>query len=210
MENAIIDYETGEIQSIQDQEWYGALVEDCKAIVTEAVFNSRWALVEGYHQLGERIVTDENYQKAAKGNLSSLQGLAKNIGVGERTLYYAIQFYEKYPDLSLVPEGKNITWSKLITLYLPSPDKPFEPPNDINAAYCDMAFEVLLQEVHNHNAKWLLSDEGVWYFQTLKIPYESIKDWAKTGCKEMRVILGDYLKKEYVNPVSKEKWRRHD
>jgi hypothetical protein len=61
------------------QEWYNALVEDCKAIITEAVFNSRWALVEGYHTLGERIVKDENYQEYAKGNKSSVQGLARSF-----------------------------------------------------------------------------------------------------------------------------------
>jgi len=89
--------------------WYELLVDDCKAIITEAVFNSHWALVEGYHQLGERIVTDNNYQKAAKGNLSSWQDLAKNIGISDRSIRYAIQFYEKFPDLDLLPDGKNIT-----------------------------------------------------------------------------------------------------
>ena len=67
------------MNNIVKSKWYEDLIEDCKDIITEAIFTSRWALVEGYHQLGERIVTDENYQKAAKDNLSSLQGLAKNI-----------------------------------------------------------------------------------------------------------------------------------
>lgn len=122
-----MDELSGEIVIVTDptkEEWYLALVEECKAIITEAVFNSRWALVEGYHQLGERIVMDENYQKAAKGNLSSWQGLAKNIGISDRTIRYAIQFYEKYPRLDTVPEGKNITWNKIITKYLPSGNDP--------------------------------------------------------------------------------------
>ena len=68
------------------EEWYQALIEDCKAIIVEAVFNSRWALVEGYHQVGERIVTDKNFQKYAKGNYSSFQGLGKNLGIAVRTI----------------------------------------------------------------------------------------------------------------------------
>lgn len=96
------------------------MVEDCRAILTEAVFNSRWALIDGYHQLGERIVTDDNYQKWAKGNGASLSGLADNIGISERTLYRAIQFYEKYPDTDKLPEGKNISWNKVVTQYLPA------------------------------------------------------------------------------------------
>lgn len=106
------------------EEWYKALIEECKAIITESVFTSRWALVEGYHQLGERIVTDEQFQKYAKGSYSSLTRVSKNLRLSYRTLYRAIQFYEKYPDLSLVPEGKNITWRKIITKYLPESSEP--------------------------------------------------------------------------------------
>src|SRR3990170_1228164 len=111
------------------EEWYQALIEDCKAIIVEAVFNSRWALVEGYHQVGERIVTDKNFQKYAKGNYSSFQGLGKNLGIAVSTIYYAVQFYEKYPDLSQVPEGKNISWNKIITKYLP--ERSFDPDTSL-------------------------------------------------------------------------------
>ena len=38
-----------------NSEWYQSLIEDSKAIITEALFTSRWALVEGYHALGKRI-----------------------------------------------------------------------------------------------------------------------------------------------------------
>ncbi len=130
------------IEIVTDQtkeEWYAALVEDCKAIITEAVFNSRWALVEGYHQLGERIVTDENYQWHAKGNMSYLQGLANNLSISDRTIYYAVQFYEKYPDLDIVPEGKNISWNKIITKYLPEPktETPALPAGKYQVIYAD-------------------------------------------------------------------------
>jgi len=102
------------------QEWYDLLVEDCKAIVTEAVFTSRWALVQGYWELGQRIREDENFKKYAKGNESSLTDLSKNIGVGHRDVYRAVQLHEKYPNINDIPEGKNITWNKLVTKYLPA------------------------------------------------------------------------------------------
>ncbi len=104
---------------VVQSEPFQALVDECKAIITETIFASRWALVEGYHALGERIQTDEGWQKYAKGNTDACKTLAKNIGISDRTLYYAIQFYDKYPKLDLVPEGKNISWSKVITKYLP-------------------------------------------------------------------------------------------
>ena len=49
-----------------------------------------------------------------------LQALAVDLKMSERTLWYAVQFYDTYSDLSQVPEGKNITWNKLITKYLPA------------------------------------------------------------------------------------------
>lgn len=101
-------------------EHYQLLVEDCKAIVIEHEFISRWALVEGYHALGERIVNDIEYQKHAKGNEAFLASLADKLrGVSTRTLYNAIRFYKKYPILNDVPEGKNISWAKIVSKYLP-------------------------------------------------------------------------------------------
>ena len=115
----------------EDSDWYQGLVDDCKAIITEAVFTSRWALVEGYHMLGERITTDWNYKEFAKGNKGSVQGLAQKLGTSERTLYYAIQFFEKYPRLDMLPEGKNISWNKIVTKYLPSRADGESQPADV-------------------------------------------------------------------------------
>ncbi len=119
MSNAIVGYD--------NHDWYDRLVEECKAIITEAVFNSRQELIKGYHHLGERIVTDENYKEYAKGNKSSVQGLARKLGVSDRTVYYAMQFYDKYPRLDTLPDGKNISWNKIITQYLPAGDGHDKP-----------------------------------------------------------------------------------
>jgi len=93
-------------------EYKPEFIDECKAIITEAVFTSRWALVEGYWLLGERI-SQENIDR------DRLQTIAKLIGTSERTLYYAIQAHKKYPKLDTIPEGKSISWHKLITQYLP-------------------------------------------------------------------------------------------
>jgi len=107
--------------TVENQEWYNLLINDCKSIITEAVHNSRWDLIQGYHQLGERIATENNLDRKEVYGKNILSDLSKSIGISERTLYRAIQFYEKYPDLNTVPEGKNISWNKIITLYLPQP-----------------------------------------------------------------------------------------
>ena len=103
-------------------DWRMSLEDDCKAILTEAVFTSRWELVKGYHALGERIATDTNFDRQTAYGKKIVQGLAESLNTSERTLYYAIQFYEKYPVLDTIPEGKNISWNKIVTKYLPEPE----------------------------------------------------------------------------------------
>ena len=107
------------MNELTKNEWYQALVEECKDIITEAVFTSRWALVEGYWLLGQRIREDNNIDWHAKGSYTYLQDLANNLKISTRTLHYALQAYDKYPSLDNIPEGKNISWNKLITKYLP-------------------------------------------------------------------------------------------
>ncbi len=109
--------------------WYRELVDDCKTIVTEAVFQSRWALVEGYHNLGKRILEEhDNFERAKIYGEGIVRGLAESLNMSSRIIWYAIQFVQKYPDLSKVPEGKNITWNKIITKYLPaSKDNGYTP-----------------------------------------------------------------------------------
>jgi len=109
---------------IKNEEWYEALVEECKAIITEAVFTSRWALVEGYWELGKRISEEnKNFERNKIYGQKIVQGLAESLGIASRTIHYAIKAYEKYPEIGSMPEGKNLTWNKLITLYLPEPKK---------------------------------------------------------------------------------------
>jgi hypothetical protein len=110
---------TQQDNKLQKQKWYTSLVEECKAIITEAVFTSRWALVEGYWNLGKRI--EEEVRTRPINVIQLLQDLAKSISISYRTGYYAHKTYLKYPDISTLPEGKNITWNKLITKYLPDP-----------------------------------------------------------------------------------------
>lgn len=109
------------MNEITVEKWYQALVSDCHDIITEAVYISRWALVEGYHNLGKRILEEhDNFERAKIYGEGIVQGLAESLNMSSRIIWYAMQFVQKYPDLSKVPEGKNITWNKIITKYLPT------------------------------------------------------------------------------------------
>ena len=127
------------MNTLQTQDWYKSLIDDCKAIITEAVFTSRWALVEGYWGLGQRIREEINLKREDIYGKKILSDLSKSIKVGERTIYRAIQAYDKYPDIQQLPEGKNITWNKLITKYLPQPKEKTTPlpKNKFSVIYAD-------------------------------------------------------------------------
>lgn len=118
--------------NIRQELWYQALVGECRATIVERVRNSREELIIGYGEVGQRIYKDPFYQKHGKGNREFNRRLFKDIGIGERTGYYCLQFYEKYIHdkftevctamQTLFPkEGKNISWNKIKTKYLPAP-----------------------------------------------------------------------------------------
>jgi len=112
------------VEIVIKDEWYQSLVDDCKSIITEAVFVSRWALVEGYHNLGKRIRREnDNFERAEIYGEKIIACLRESLNISESTIWRAIQFAKKYPDLSKLPEGKNITWNKIITKYLPAHEK---------------------------------------------------------------------------------------
>jgi hypothetical protein len=85
------------------------ILKEAQALLTEAIFNHRWVLLQGYHDLGRLLV--EN-----------------NISVQEvdfhrkKDIHYAIELFKKYPDVNSVPEGKNVSWYK-ITKTLPAYEK---------------------------------------------------------------------------------------
>lgn len=128
-------------------DWYESLVDDLVAIHTEAVFNSRWELLVGYHTIGKRIMEETRLVWNARGNGATLSDLSKSTGIMKRDLYRAIQFYKKYPSLDDVPGGKNISWTKVVAL-LPKENEP-KPSRNWNyylprakALYADL-FEII-------------------------------------------------------------------
>ena len=102
------------------------IAEELKALIVEAEFNSRMALLEAYHEAGRVIEETYNNPDNPFSNKEDLvQGIAGKIGRSERTLWLANKFYKTYPDINRLPEGKNISWNKVIKL-LASPKEDIE------------------------------------------------------------------------------------
>lgn len=89
--------------------------------MVEATTTSNWTLIEGYHQLGQVIT--ENRKALKEEGINPIPDIAKAIGRSKRTVQRAVQFYKKYPDLSLLPEGKVANWHRVVNKYLPETTK---------------------------------------------------------------------------------------
>ena len=109
---------------------YSTLLQECKEIIVEYEFTSRWALVDGYHQLGEKI---------QEADLVIMTKLAEDLHKSIKTLKRAKKFYHKYPDLALLPEGKNTSWYAIVNKYLPDTINQ-RPPEEIICPYCKRQF----------------------------------------------------------------------
>jgi len=102
------------------------LIEDCKDIDVEHSFTSRWARIEGYHLLGLRILED---RKRFKTMEELVQLVGHGIGRKRSSIFYAVQFAQKFPDLDKLPEGKNTIWRNIVHKYLP-PSKEEKPKRE--------------------------------------------------------------------------------
>ena len=160
-------------------EQYQYLVEQIKATITEAVTNSRWFLVEGYWNIG-KLIREEYTENITSG----LQTLAVDVGIGERTLWYALQFFDKYPILNDVPEGKAISWNKLITKYLPEHTEK-EKKNEY-------------QRIFKGIERWSKAIEG--------IIDQSAYDRISAHVIEIRNILEDYVIQEDIDDAEERNW----
>lgn len=110
-------------KELVNQEWYQSLIDDCKSIITEAVFTSRWTLIKGYHVLGKRILEDyDEFKKIGITKEKEIRSrVTKDLKQSDRTIRRAIQFATDYPDLDLLPGGKNTSWHKICNNLLPEP-----------------------------------------------------------------------------------------
>jgi len=78
-----------------------------------------WALVEGYHALGKRVLEDyHNFERKQIYGQEICSHVSISLGKSRQTINRAIQFAKLYPDLNLLPEGKNTSWHKICNQYL--------------------------------------------------------------------------------------------
>lgn len=90
--------------------WYDSLKEELDSLVTEMQFNVRWQLIEWNHKIGQTI-----REHTPTGQVDiCLQRLAHELKISKRSLYNAVAIYDKFPEISQIPDGKNASMNKLL------------------------------------------------------------------------------------------------
>ena len=107
-----------EQDSLQSEEWYVQLVEDCKAIKTERGFNAAMELIQCNWELGQRISREnDNMQRSEVYGKKVVESLADDLGKSASHLWRCIQVYQFYEVddfeqlVPKLPEGKNVNWT---------------------------------------------------------------------------------------------------
>ena len=149
------------VVTTENQEWFRNLIDDCKSIITEFEFIAKWELVQGWHQVGMRILEDEaNITKGGYTIDGMSQRVATSLNRSQRTIEQSIQFARKCPDLNLLPYGKNVTWRKICLEYLPEkPElKQLAPmTGEVYRLYC-ADFRVKCQELEPNSIDAIITD----------------------------------------------------
>ncbi len=129
MENLIIQGEN-----------YKHLLTSIDAAIKESVHQSRAILIEGYWYVGQLI------RQYDQGDITKLTAsIALDLRLSERTLWYAISLFDTFPEMEAIfrlPEGKNISWTKLVNHYLPHKDGQPPKRHELVCPKCGFAWEV--------------------------------------------------------------------
>lgn len=100
-----------------ENSWIQEVASNCQQLLTEAHFTANWTIITAYHTLGSYLKDEATKHNIKVGEL--VAQVRKIINKSESTLYRAVQFSEKYPDLDKLPEGKDTNWHKICNKYLP-------------------------------------------------------------------------------------------
>lgn len=96
----------------EPEDWYQGLKDEVGSTLTETRFNASEALIRGKHGIGLAIVEAGRAQCVAEQELC--RELSRELKVSKRTIEQAVQFYRYDPTCSVLSEGKNISWRKIL------------------------------------------------------------------------------------------------
>ena len=95
------------MSNLQDNKWYETLIDECRDVMTEGLFNHKWELIKCYHQLGKRIQDEEENMAIS----SLIKKVSKDLDINERDIWFSVKMVKEYPDVNSLPDGKAASWT---------------------------------------------------------------------------------------------------
>ncbi len=109
-------------------EWFLALIKECKTTIIERRYRIAAELLDMKWEVGDRILQDaDKFEKLGISGGKMCHAVSLALNCSKREIYRCIQFRKKYPKLNDLPEGKNITWHKMVNIYLSDKPKGEDP-----------------------------------------------------------------------------------
>lgn len=102
---------------------YEAILEQIDAVRVEVFHVAHETIIKGKFEMGEIIAKQKLF-----GITELVQSIAKDLKINERDLWYCFKFYERYAEISKLPEfaSKAISWNKIKKMLI-DPDKAKKP-----------------------------------------------------------------------------------
>jgi len=119
-----------EITEVRNSEEYKALIDDITSDIVETQFGLKQLAIELNHRIGRKIVDAHPiFDRAKVYGKHIVNTIAQDAGKNPVTIYYALQFYRKHPNLDeyLLTKPKTFTWSQAKKELPDTGDKPEEP-----------------------------------------------------------------------------------
>jgi len=142
------------IRSLKTEEWYQQLLEEIKATAIETITISKEAILQGKWTIGKIIedaVKDFNRSNIYGSKINSI--LATDLHWSEREIGRCRQFYKKFSAenweevIMKLPEGKNLSWHKVVSEYLPDgKEKDKDEKHYISVMIDDDAKKIFIKE----------------------------------------------------------------
>lgn len=178
MENLPTPQEAVEVGETREAK-YAYLVSELQAIATERGFRIELEKVEAKYDMGEAIISSGLYEPYAYGQ-QLIPMIAKDLAIGERTIYWVLQFYRQVTEsgglqefLKEVPKHQ-VRWSHVRKMLSnprggdgesgedeggeskPAAPKPFASAARETIGYSkQMIGELWTEEDHNQIEWWL-------------------------------------------------------
>jgi hypothetical protein len=102
---------------------YHALIEELQATIEEKGFEERIARVEMYHLIGKNIREFQTNVPVTE----LVKEITKDMNLNERNIWTAVRFYDTYPSIDMLPDGKAITWTAVRKLLNEKNDNTDQP-----------------------------------------------------------------------------------